>query len=144
MQIAETHKPRPYHIPRFIAVETEKNAQDAPGTKKAVMIWDTQTQEIVGNNVYDIGTAPAVGSNSRFGRSRRSMSGRACNRSAAPIYPRTSPPALLFLFFFLFIFIPTSLLSFHHLSSGIRTEIAGDEDEEKKKRKSFAATRFSR
>ena len=60
------HEPRPYHIPRYIAVETEKNAQDAPGTRKAVMIWDTQSQEIVGNNVYDIGTAPAVGSNSRF------------------------------------------------------------------------------
>ncbi len=66
VQIAEAHKLRPYHIPRYIAVETEKNAQDAPGTKKAVMIWDTQSQEIVGNNVYDIGTAPAVGSNSRF------------------------------------------------------------------------------
>lgn len=66
VQIAEAHKPRPYHIPRYIAVETEKNAQDVPGTKKAVMIWDTQSQEIVGNNVYDIGTAPAVGSNSRF------------------------------------------------------------------------------
>ncbi|HEV7405763.1 MAG TPA: hypothetical protein VGO11_22660 [Chthoniobacteraceae bacterium] len=59
-------KPRPYRIPRYIAVETEKNAQDAPGTKKAVMIWDTQAQEIVGNNVYDIGTPPAVGSTSRF------------------------------------------------------------------------------
>lgn len=62
----EIRKPRPYRIPRYIAVETEKNAQDAPGTKKAVMIWDTQAQEIVGNNVYDIGTAPAIGSTSRF------------------------------------------------------------------------------
>jgi hypothetical protein len=64
--IGEERKPRPYRIPRYIAVETEKNAQDAPGTKKAVMIWDTQAQEIVGNNVYDIGTSPAVGSTSRF------------------------------------------------------------------------------
>lgn len=65
-QIAEERKPRPYRIPRYIAVATEKNAQDAPGTKAAVMIWDTQAQEIVGNNVYDVGTPPAVGSTSRF------------------------------------------------------------------------------
>jgi hypothetical protein len=66
VKIADVQKPRPYRIPRYIAVETEKNAQDVPGTKKAVMIWDTQAQEIVGNNVYDIGTSPAVGSTSRF------------------------------------------------------------------------------
>jgi hypothetical protein len=64
--MGEQRKPRPYRIPRYIAVETEKNAQDAPGTKKAVMLWDTQAQEIVGNNVYDIGSTPAVGSTSRF------------------------------------------------------------------------------
>jgi hypothetical protein len=59
-------KPHAYRVPRYIAVDTEKNAQDVPGTKKAVMIWDTQAQEIVGNNVYDVATPPAVGSNSRF------------------------------------------------------------------------------
>ena len=51
---------------RYIAVDTEKDSRTSPNAKKTVMIWDTQSQEIVGNNVYDIGTTPAVGSTSRF------------------------------------------------------------------------------
>lgn len=58
-----------YHIPkipRFICVETSRDEHTAPGAAKAVMIWDTQSQEIVGNNVYDINTAPAIGATSRL------------------------------------------------------------------------------
>ena len=65
-QIADIRKPHPYRLPRYIAVDTEKNTQDVPGTKKAIMIWDTETQEIVGNNVYDVATPPPVGTSSRF------------------------------------------------------------------------------
>jgi hypothetical protein len=51
---------------RYIAVDTEKNEQTSPKAKKAVMIWDTQSESIVGNNVYDVEKTPPVGSAARF------------------------------------------------------------------------------
>lgn len=51
---------------RYIAVDTEKNEKTAPDAKKSVMIWDTQSQEVVGNNVYDVKAPPPVGSTARF------------------------------------------------------------------------------
>ncbi len=62
-QVAALHIPR---IPRYICVETTRDEHTAPTAARAVMIWDTQAQEIVGNNVYDINTPPPVGSTSRF------------------------------------------------------------------------------
>src|SRR5207249_10646898 len=46
---------------RYIAVDTEKDSRTSPNAKKTVMIWDTQSQEVVGNNVYDVKSPPAVG-----------------------------------------------------------------------------------
>jgi len=54
------------HKVRYIAVDTEKNEQTSPKAKKAVMIWDTQSESIVGNNVYDVEKTPAVGSAAKF------------------------------------------------------------------------------
>ena len=51
---------------RYIAVDTEKDEHTAAGAKKSVMIWDTQSQEVVGNNVYDVKSPPAVGSTAKF------------------------------------------------------------------------------
>ena len=51
---------------RYIAVDTEKSDQTAAGAKKSVMIWDTQSEEVVGNNVYDIKSPPPVGSTAKF------------------------------------------------------------------------------
>jgi hypothetical protein len=51
---------------RYIAVDTEKNEQTSAGAKKSVMIWDTQSQEVVGNNVYDVKSPPPVGSTAKF------------------------------------------------------------------------------
>ena len=51
---------------RYIAVDTEKNEKTSPKAKKAVMIYDTQSNEIVGNNVYDVQTPPPVGSTAKF------------------------------------------------------------------------------
>lgn len=51
---------------RYIAVDTEKNEKTAAGAKKSVMIWDTQSQEVVGNNVYDVKSPPPVGSTAKF------------------------------------------------------------------------------
>jgi K+-sensing histidine kinase KdpD len=52
--------------PRYIAVDTERNEKTSPKAKKAVMIWDTQSETVVGNNVYDVQSPPSVGSTARF------------------------------------------------------------------------------
>lgn len=54
------------HTPRYIAVDTVRDERTSPQAKKAVMIWDTQAQEVVGNDVYDVQTPPPVGSTARF------------------------------------------------------------------------------
>lgn len=51
---------------RYIAVDTEKNDQTSAGAKESVMIWDTQSQQVVGNNVYDVKSPPPVGSTAKF------------------------------------------------------------------------------
>ena len=53
-------------LPRYIAVDTVKDERTSPQATKAVMIFDTQTQEIVGNNVYDVRSTPPVGGTARF------------------------------------------------------------------------------
>ncbi len=66
-KIAEQKKPRTQpRIPRYIAVETVKDERTAPQAAKAVVIFDTDTQEIVGNNVYDVKAAPSVGTTAKF------------------------------------------------------------------------------
>lgn len=59
-------KARHKSVPRYIAVDTVKDEHTAPQAQRAVVIWDTQTQEVVGNNVYDIANPPPVGATSRF------------------------------------------------------------------------------
>ncbi len=70
---------------RYIAVETERSAPNfdsqpatyvegptsaargpAPAFERSVMLWDTQTQTLVGNAVYDIKSTPPKGSSARF------------------------------------------------------------------------------
>jgi len=53
-----------YRKTRYIAVDTvrEKNSTGA----KSVMIYDTQSQQVVGNNVYDVKQAPKEGTVSKF------------------------------------------------------------------------------
>ncbi|MDP9292491.1 MAG: hypothetical protein M3O82_09030, partial [Verrucomicrobiota bacterium] len=51
---------------RYIAVDTVKDEKTAPNAKKSVMIWDTQSQEVVGNNVYDVQSTPRVGTTAKF------------------------------------------------------------------------------
>ena len=53
-------------LPRYIAVDTPKDKRSAPGTKKDVMIWDTQSEALVGNNVYDVSSPPALGATAKF------------------------------------------------------------------------------
>ena len=51
---------------RYIAVDTEKDERTSPKAKKNVMIWDTQSESVVGNNVYDVQNTPSVGSTAKF------------------------------------------------------------------------------
>jgi len=51
---------------RYIAVDTEKDQHTSPRAKKSIMIWDTQTQEVVGNQVYDVESTPAPGTTAKF------------------------------------------------------------------------------
>jgi len=51
---------------RYIAVDTVKDEKTSPKAKKAVMIWDTQSETLVGNSVYDVQSTPSVGSTAKF------------------------------------------------------------------------------
>lgn len=53
-------------LPRFIAVDTTKDERTVPQAAKSVVIFDTETQEIVGNNVYDVKSTPPVGGTAKF------------------------------------------------------------------------------
>jgi hypothetical protein len=50
--------------PRYIAIKTVKE-ENSKG-KDQVMIFDTQSNEIVGNNVYDLKSSPKVGQTTKF------------------------------------------------------------------------------
>lgn len=49
---------------RYIAVKTVKEQNNAG--KEQVMIFDTQSNEVVGNEVYDLKSTPKVGQSSKF------------------------------------------------------------------------------
>jgi hypothetical protein len=51
---------------RYIAVDTDNSKETSPQAKKSVMIWDTQSEQIVGNNVYDVKTPPQTGQVGKF------------------------------------------------------------------------------
>ena len=53
-------------LPRYIAVDTAKDERTVPQAEKSVVIFDTETQEIVGNNVYDVKSTPPVGGTAKF------------------------------------------------------------------------------
>jgi hypothetical protein len=61
---ASAKKAKKTSTPRYIAVET-KQAEGYKG-KSAVMIYDTKSQELVGNNVYDLKSTPKAGTVSKY------------------------------------------------------------------------------
>jgi len=63
---ATTRAQAQQQLPRYLAVDTGRDARSSPRAKKSVMIWDTQAQQIVGKDVYDIAAPPPVGSSARF------------------------------------------------------------------------------
>lgn len=57
---------KPRKVPRYIAVETVKDERTVKGAQSSLVIFDTETSEIVGNEVYDVRSTPPVGSTARF------------------------------------------------------------------------------
>ena len=53
-------------MPRVIAIVTEKNSQTDGRAAKAVMLFDTHAQQVIGNKVYDIEKEPRAGEDVRF------------------------------------------------------------------------------
>ena len=51
---------------RYIAVDTESDSRTSPQAQKSVIIFDTQADQVVGNNVYDVQSPPPVGASARF------------------------------------------------------------------------------
>jgi hypothetical protein len=58
-------KPRK-KLPRIIAIATERDERTDPKAARAVMLWDTSAQQVVGNKVYDIESEPPRGADVRF------------------------------------------------------------------------------
>ncbi|MBJ7390039.1 MAG: hypothetical protein JHC85_00645 [Chthoniobacterales bacterium] len=52
-------------VPKYIAVDTVTSPQ-SPAGAKPIMLYDTQSRTIVGNDVYNMKSQPAVGSNKKF------------------------------------------------------------------------------
>ena len=50
--------------PRYLAVRTRSDARAK--SKTSVMIWDTRSQQIVGNDVYDLNEPPKVDDQVKF------------------------------------------------------------------------------
>lgn len=50
--------------PRYIAVKTDRSAQSQG--EATVMVFDTQTNQVVGNNVYDLKSTPQVGQTAKL------------------------------------------------------------------------------
>ena len=49
---------------RYIAVRTSRNSESKGAA--SVMVWDTQSQSLVGNTVYDVKSTPSAGSTVKF------------------------------------------------------------------------------
>ena len=63
-QLIEQHKTRAVKEPRYIAAATAREP-DSKGAK-SLMIFDTVTDQVVGNHVYDVKTEPKTGQVVKF------------------------------------------------------------------------------
>jgi len=57
---------RPRPLPRIIAIATEKDEHTDKKAARAVMLFDTHSEQIIGNKVYDIESEPRTGEDVRF------------------------------------------------------------------------------
>jgi hypothetical protein len=57
---------KPAAAPRYIAINTEKSGATKSASGPSVMVFDTQSSQIVGNNVYDLKAQPKAGEPTKF------------------------------------------------------------------------------
>ncbi len=62
--IVQTMKKRHTKVARYIAVDTKGDSRAS--TQTNVMLWDTQSESIVGNSVYDVNERPPKQETVRF------------------------------------------------------------------------------
>ena len=62
--VAAAEKPK--ELPRYIAVDTVKDKRASPKAEKVIMIWDTQSESLVGNNIYEVEKPPQKGAKTHF------------------------------------------------------------------------------
>lgn len=65
-QVASAPKPRKKQLPRVIAIVTTKDSLTDGRAERAVMLFDTHAQQVIGNKVYDIEKEPSPGEDVRF------------------------------------------------------------------------------
>jgi outer membrane biosynthesis protein TonB len=66
-QVEETKvAEKPKELPRYIAVDTVKDKRASPKAKKVVMLWDTHSEALVSNNIYEVENPPPVGAKTKF------------------------------------------------------------------------------
>jgi len=65
--VEATPAPKPKKkLPRIIAITTEKDEKTDKKAAKAIMLFDTHAQKVIGNKVYDIESEPRAGDEVRF------------------------------------------------------------------------------
>lgn len=65
--VEATPVPKPRKkLPRIIAIATEKDDKTDKKAAKAIMLFDTHAQKVIGNKVYDIESEPRAGDEVRF------------------------------------------------------------------------------
>lgn len=57
---------KPASEPRYIAINTEKSGAAPSASGPSVMVFDTHSSQIVGNNVYDLKSQPKAGQTAKF------------------------------------------------------------------------------
>ena len=62
--VADARKSGHGSAPKYIAVRTRSDSRAK--TRTSIVVWDTQSSEIVGNNVYDLNDTPPLGTVVKF------------------------------------------------------------------------------
>ena len=61
---------------RYLAVPTVRSKQTSPKAKEVLMVWDIPRESLVGQNVYELNTAPTVGEVASYDKVRAEYIGK--------------------------------------------------------------------
>lgn len=60
----------------YLAVPTVRSKQTSPKAKEVLMVWDIPRESLVGQNVYELNTAPTVGQVASYDKVRAEYIGK--------------------------------------------------------------------